>query len=327
MSSFARRYFITGGAGFIGSHLVERLLAEGHFVTVVDDLSTGRWQNIAELNEKEKFRAIVASAGDAQLVEREVQSADFVFHLASAVGVKLIVDEPVETVRRIVRPTELITDACSKYRVPLLLTSTSEVYGKSDKIPFCEEADVVIGPTSKRRWVYAVAKMLDEFYLLAHYQKTSLPVRIVRLFNTVGPRQSAQYGMVLPRFVEAALRGDPLYVYGDGAQRRCFSSVHDIVSGLIAVSRCEGAVGKVVNLGSDEEISIHDLAKRVVEKIGSVSPIRFKSYEEAYGPNFDDMLRRVPCLNRAKDLIGWNPKDSLDTIIEQVIEDKKGIKA
>lgn len=325
MSANPQRYLITGGAGFIGSHLVERLLAEGRAVTVVDDLSTGSWNNIAAASGHERFRAVIASADDAALIEREIQSADFVFHLASAVGVKLIVDEPVETVRRIIRPTERITDACSKYRVPILLTSTSEVYGKSDEIPFCEEKDVVIGPTSKRRWAYAVAKMLDEFYLLAHWRKTGLPVRIVRLFNTVGPRQSAQYGMVLPRFVEAALAGNPLYVYGDGKQRRCFSSVRDIVTGLIAVSRCGEAVGKVVNLGSEEEISILDLARRVIEKTGSKSAIQLKSYEEIYGPNFDDMLRRVPSLKRAKELIGWNPSDTLDMIIEQVIADKKSV--
>lgn len=319
-----RHYLITGGAGFIGSHLAQRLLSEENNVTIIDDLSTGSWNNIAPLADQKRFRAVIASADDEALIEREAQNCDFVFHLASAVGVKLIVDEPVETVRRIIRPTERITDVCSKYRVPILLTSTSEVYGKSDKIPFCEEEDVVIGPTSKRRWAYAVAKMLDEFYLLAHFRNTGLPVRIVRLFNTVGPRQSAQYGMVLPRFVEAALAGETLYVYGDGKQRRCFSSVRDIVGGLIAVSDCEGAVGKVVNLGSDEEISIGDLARRVIEKTGSASKIALKSYDEAYGPGFDDMRRRVPSLVRAKELIGWNPQDKLDDIIWQVIENKKG---
>lgn len=319
------RYLVTGGAGFIGSHLARRLLTDGYSVTIIDDLSTGRWSNIAGIANQENFRAIIASAGDTALIDQEVQTADFVFHLASAVGVKLIVDEPVETVRRIVRPTEIITDACSKYRKPILLTSTSEVYGKSARIPFREEEDVVIGPTSKRRWAYAVAKMLDEFYLLAHFQKTSLPIRIVRLFNTVGPRQAAQYGMVLPRFVEAALAGEPLYVYGNGKQRRCFTSVRDIIGGLVAISNSPDAVGKVINLGSDEEISINDLAKRVVRATGSASKIRFKSYEEAYGPNFDDMLRRVPCLDRARSLIGWNPQDKLDDIIRQVIEDKKTI--
>jgi len=318
-----KRYLITGGAGFIGSHLAERLLAQGHAVTVLDDLSTGRWSNIESIAEKDGFRALIASADEADLIEREVQSASFVFHLASAVGVRLIVDEPVESVRRIIRPTERVADACARYHKPMLLTSTSEVYGKSEKIPFREEENVVIGPTSKRRWSYAVAKMLDEFYLLAYYQKMSLPVRIVRLFNTVGPRQAAQYGMVLPRFVEAALADRPLYVYGDGTQKRCFSSVRDIVEGLIAVSESKEAVGKVVNLGSEEEISIRELAERVIRMTGSKSEIRFISYEEAYGPNFDDMDRRVPCLDRAKAYIGWNPSDSFDDIIRMVIEDKK----
>lgn len=318
-----QKYLVTGGAGFIGSHLAERLLADGHDVTVIDDLSTGRWSNIAPLAERENFRAVIADADDAELVDREVSRCDFVYHLASAVGVKLIVDQPVETVRRIVRPTERITDACSKYRKAILLTSTSEVYGKSEKIPFREEDDIVSGPTSKRRWAYATAKALDEFYLLAHYAQTSLPVRIVRLFNTVGPRQSAQYGMVLPRFVEAALADEPLYVYGDGEQRRCFSAVADIIEGLVKISASAGAVGRVVNLGSNEEVSINALAARVIALTGSKSEIRYKTYDEAYGRNFDDMRRRIPSLERAQQLIGWNPKYSLDDIIRQVIDDKK----
>ncbi|MBQ3454742.1 MAG: GDP-mannose 4,6-dehydratase [Thermoguttaceae bacterium] len=318
------KYLITGGAGFVGSHLAERLLDEGHSVTVLDDLSTGRWENIGPLADdrrfKDRFQAVIASADDEALLERLVPPVDFVFHLASAVGVKLIVDDPVGAVQRIVRPTERIADACARYRKPILLTSTSEVYGKSDKIPFREDENVVIGPTCKHRWAYAVAKMLDEFYLLAHYKRSSLPVRIVRLFNTVGPRQTGQYGMVLPRFVDAALAGEPLLVCGDGKQMRCFTSVRDVVRGLIDVSRCPAAVGKVINLGSDEEISIAELAERVVKMTGSSSPIRYISYEEAYGPNFDDMRRRVPCLDRAKELIGWRRDDTLDDVIGQVID-------
>ncbi len=319
-----KRYLITGGAGFIGSHLSSRLLDEGAQVTVIDDLSTGRWRNIAPLEANPRFRSIIADAGDAGLIEKEVPCHDFVFHLASAVGVKLVVEKPVDTVRRIVRPTERIVDACARYRKPILLTSTSEVYGISEKIPFLETDSVVIGPTNKPRWAYATAKMLDEFYLLAHYKETALPVFIVRLFNTVGPRQSGQYGMVVPRFVEAALSGEPLIVHGDGKQRRCFSSVLDVVGGLLALSESNDAIGKVVNLGSDVEISIEDLARRVVALCESSSEIHYKSYEEVYGAEFEDMRRRVPSLERARNLIGWNPEYSIDDVIRQVIADKKG---
>ena len=322
-----KHYLVTGGAGFVGSHLCAKLLTGGNFVTVLDDLSTGSWGNIAPLAGNPNFRAIVAGVDDEALVEREVPNADFVFHLASAVGVRLVVEHPVETVRRIVRPTERLVDACSKYRKPILLTSTSEVYGKSELIPFREEDCVVLGPTVKPRWAYATAKMLDEFYLLAHFKETALPVYIVRLFNTVGARQTGQYGMVLPRFVEAALAGDPLIVHGDGGQKRCFCSVLDVVEGLVRLSETPAAIGKVVNLGSNSEISILDLAKQVRELCGSSSEIRFKSYEEVFGAGFDDMRRRVPSLERAEELIQWRPKYSIDDVIRQVIADKKGIEA
>ena len=313
-----KNHLITGGAGFIGSHLTEALLTAGERVTVIDDLSTGRWENIAALEDNPNFRAIIASVDDRALVEQEVPRHDFVYHLASAVGVKLIIERPVETVQRIVRTTDTLVEAAARYRRPLLLTSTSEVYGKSDAVPFHEDSDVVMGPTSKRRWAYAGAKMLDEFLCLAHHYQSSLPVYIVRLFNTVGPRQSGQYGMVLPRFVTAALRGEPLEVYGDGTQQRCFCSVFDVVEALLRIRNEPKAVGKIINLGSNEEISMTALAKRVVDRCRSSSPIVLVPYEQAYGPGFDDMKRRVPDLQRAEELLGWKPRTTLDEIIDQI---------
>lgn len=309
------KYLITGGAGFIGSHLTEYLLDQGNEVVIVDDLSTGSWENLPRSEKNPNFRPFVADAADVVLMEREIRDVDFVFHLASSVGVKLIVSRPVDSIRRIVRQTEVVVDLCAKYRKPVLLTSTSETYGKSESVPFREDMDVLLGPSCKNRWSYAVAKLLDEFYLLAHREQTALPVYIVRLFNVVGPRQTGHYGMVMPRFIAAALKNEPLLVYGDGSQTRCFSSVHDIVKGLAAFAQAPDAAGEVVNLGTDSEISIIDLAKRVVELCQSSSEIKTISFTEAYGPNFDDMQRRVPCLDKAKRLIGWNPTRSLDDII------------
>lgn len=309
------KYLITGGAGFIGSHLTEYLLDQGNEVVIVDDLSTGSWENLPRSEKNPNFRPFVADAADVVLMEREIRDVDFVFHLASSVGVKLIVSRPVDSIRRIVRQTEVVVDLCAKYRKPVLLTSTSETYGKSESVPFREDMDVLLGPSCKNRWSYAVAKLLDEFYLLAHREQTALPVYIVRLFNVVGPRQTGHYGMVMPRFIAAALKNEPLLVYGDGSQTRCFSSVHDIVKGLAAFAQIPDAAGEVVNLGTDSEISIIDLAKRVVELCQSSSEIKTISFTEAYGPNFDDMQRRVPCLDKAKRLIGWNPTRSLDDII------------
>ncbi len=308
-------YLITGGAGFVGSHLTEYFLNRGDSVSIVDDLSTGAWENVAAFEGRSNFRAYVADAADPVLLEGLIREADFVFHLASSVGVKLIVSQPVDAIRRIIRPTENVVDLCAKYRRPVLLTSTSETYGKSSEAPFREDMDVVLGPSCKNRWAYAVAKLVDEFYLLAHRRQTSLPVYIARLFNVVGPRQTGAYGMALPRFVAAALRGEPLQVCGDGLQTRCFSSVFDIVEGLARLSESKEAVGLAVNLGSDEEISIRELAERVVKICDSKSPIEFVDYESVYGPNFDDMRRRVPSLERARKLIDWRPRRTLDEII------------
>ena len=311
---------ITGGAGFIGSHLAEALLREGCQVTVLDNLSTGKWGNIDRFKDRPGFRAIVAHCEERQLMEAEVSRHDLVYHLASAVGVKLIIEKPVETVETIFHSTDVVLKAASKFRRPVLLTSTSEVYGKSEAIPFKEDADVVMGPTSKRRWAYACAKALDEFLALAHYYQTHLPVHIVRLFNTVGPRQTGQYGMVLPSFVRQALENKPMTVYGDGSQRRCFCSVFDVVDALVRLPQAPAAAGKVVNIGSQEEVTIQELAERVKVACKSKSEIVHVPYDDAYGPGFDDMRRRVPDLTRVKELIGWTPKHNLDAIITQVAE-------
>jgi UDP-glucose 4-epimerase len=316
----SERILITGGAGFIGSHLADALLGGGASVTVVDNLSTGKWANIDHLQEHANFRAIIASCEDRGLIEQEVAQCDAVYHLASAVGVKLIIERPVETVETIFHGTDVVFKAASKFRKPVLLTSTSEVYGKSEAIPFKEDADVVMGPTSKRRWAYACAKALDEFLALAHYYQTHLPVYIVRLFNTVGPRQTAQYGMVLPTFVRQALKGDPITIYGDGTQRRCFCSVLDVVDALKRLPFTPAAAGKVVNVGSQEEVSIRELAERIKARTHSQSEIRTISYDAAYGPGFDDMMRRVPDLTRVNQLIDWKPRHDLNAIIDQVTD-------
>lgn len=318
------RVLITGGAGFIGSHLAESLLDDGCQVTVIDDLSTGRWSNIAHLEQQPGFRIIVADAGDQPLLREETPKHDLVYHLASAVGVKLIIEQPVRTVETIVRATDVVLNECARYRRPVLITSTSEVYGKSRAVPFVESDDVVMGPTEKRRWAYACAKALDEFLALAHFYETSLRVNIVRLFNTVGPRQSAQYGMVLPNFVRQALENRPVTVFGDGSQTRCFCSVFDIVEGLKRLPLVEQAAGQVVNLGSQQEVSMLDLARRVIARCGSTSDISLIPYSEAYGPGFDDMMRRVPDLTRAQQLINWNPRYDLDAIVGQVVADVSG---
>ena len=322
---------ITGGAGFVGSHLAEALLGgvtatspgtglAGNDVriTILDNLSTGNWANCRHLARDPRFRAVIADAEDETLVREEVSHHDFVFHLASAVGVRRIVDSPVETLRTMVRATDCVFDACNRYRRPVLFTSSSEVYGKSAQIPFAESQDVTIGPTGKRRWAYACAKMLDEFLALAHFHESELPVRIVRLFNTVGPRQTGRYGMVLPRFVGQALRGEELTVYGDGTQTRCFCDVRDVVRGLIAVAECEMAVGRVVNIGTSDEVSIAELAQRVIDLCGSVALIRRIPFDVAFGSDFDDMQRRVPDTTLIRSLCDWTPEIPLDRTIRDI---------
>ena len=313
--------FITGGAGFIGSHLAESLLDGGHRVTVLDDLSTGRYSNVAHLEGREDFTLIIDSVLNDRLVEKLIREADCVYHLASAVGVKLILEEPVRTIETIFRGTDIVLRHCMRFRKRVVIASTSEVYGKGTTVPFGEDDDVLTGATCKHRWSYACAKALDEFLALAHWRETRLPVTIARLFNTVGPRQVGQYGMVVPRFVEAALKDEPLTVYGDGRQTRCFAHVLDIVDALGRMPQLPSCFGKVINLGNDEEISINELAQVTVEVINSRSEIRHVPYEEAYGEGFEDMLRRVPGLDRARALLGYKPKRDLRTIILDVAAD------
>jgi UDP-glucose 4-epimerase len=314
---------VTGGAGFIGSHLCRALLAQGEEVLVIDDLSTGTYDNLAELEDDKRLRLIVDNVNNSTLVDECVREASAVYHLASAVGVRLIIDQPVRTIESIVGGTESVLRACARYRRPFLLTSTSEVYGKGSKVPFSENDDTVMGATSTRRWSYACAKALDEFLALAHWVESKLPVTVVRLFNTVGPRQTGQYGMVVPGFVKQALNGEAITVYGDGQQSRCFAHVQDVVDALITLMQCPQARGQVINVGNNQEITIQALAERVKTLAGSKSAIVNIPYEQAYGEGFDDMRRRVPDLSKVQSLIGYQPKRNLDQIILDVIESKK----
>lgn len=314
---------VTGGAGFIGSHLCRTLLTEGHDVVVLDDLSTGTYQNLEGIEDGKRLRLIVDSVNNAALVDQCVREADYVYHLASAVGVRLIIDQPVHTIESIVGGTETVLKSCARYRRPFLLTSTSEVYGKGSKVPFTEDDDTVMGPTSTRRWSYACAKALDEFLALAYWVESRLPVTVVRLFNTVGPRQTGQYGMVIPSFVEQALAGKPITVFGDGTQSRCFAHVQDVVGALNALRGCKAAHGQVMNIGNDQEITIMDLARKVKEMTGSNSEIRLVPYVQAYGAGFDDMHRRVPNLAKIHRLIGYRPTRTLEDILRDVIAEKR----
>jgi len=312
------RYLITGGAGFIGSHLGERLLADGHEVLALDDLSTGRYDNVAHLEGHPGFILRVASVTEAEEVNRCVAECHAVFHLASAVGVRLVVDEPVRTIETIVNGTDVVLRACARYRRAVLLTSTSEVYGKGVKVPFSEGDDCVMGPTTTRRWAYACAKALDEFLALAHWHEARLPVVVARLFNTVGPRQTGRYGMVIPRFVAQGLAGEPITVYGDGTQTRCFAHVADVVDALARLLEHPQARGEVYNIGNDQEISMLALAERVRDRTGGRSPIRLVPYGEAYTAGFEDMMRRVPDLSKIRRLIGYAPSRDLDQILVDV---------
>ena len=314
------RALLTGGAGFIGSHLGELLIEQGHSVTVIDDLSTGRHSNIAHLEGDSHFTLVIDTVLDESLMEALVGECDVVFHLASAVGVDLIIDKPVHAIETIIEGTLVVLRYARRYRKKVLITSTSEVYGKGSKVPFAEDDDTVHGPTTTRRWSYAAAKAIDEFLAFAHWYETRLPVVCVRLFNTVGPRQVGQYGMVIPRFVSQALHGEPITVYGDGEQTRSFCHVQDVVRALVALMNCKEAVGRVVNIGSDEEVSINHLAERVKALAHSDSPIIHIPYGEAYAEGFEDMKRRVPDTSRANGLIGFQPTYSLDQILESVIE-------
>ena len=321
------RFLITGGAGFIGSHLAERLLAGGHSVAVLDDLSTGREKNIAHLRGQAGFEFVRDSVENESTVGVLMARCEGVFHLASAVGVQLIIDQPVRTISTTIHGTEVVLEAAHKFGRPVLITSSSEVYGKGTRVPFSEDDDVVMGPTRHTRWCYAYAKGIDEFLGLAHQKQFGLPVTIVRLFNTVGPRQVGRYGMVLPRFVEAALNGKPLQVYGDGRQTRCFCHVSDVVWALTRLMEKVENAGQVFNLGSDVEISIAALARRVIEICGSKSVVENISYEKAYGQAFDDLSRRVPKLDRIRSAISFEPQHGLDDIIRSVIAEHRTMPA
>lgn len=309
---------ITGGAGFVGSHLADRLMKGGHKVTVVDDLSTGCYSNVEHLDGRSNFRLIIDTVLNDRLMEETIKDSDQVFHMASAVGVKLIMDHPVKTIETIFRGTDVVLKYCSRYRKRVLIPSTSEVYGKGTSIPFREDDDILKGATNKHRWAYACAKELDEFLALAHWKETRLPVVVIRLFNTVGPRQTGQYGMVIPRFVKAALTNQPIPVFGNGEQSRCFGHVSDIVEGLEKAIDTPSCYGQVINLGSSEEVMIKDLAKKIVDMLGSESEVRYFSYDEIYGEGFEDMQRRVPSIEKAERLIEFRPARTLDNIINDV---------
>jgi UDP-glucose 4-epimerase len=311
---------ITGGAGFIGSHLAEKLLGAGHEVVAVDDLSTGSMENLRGVESNADFSFVYDNVRNAETMHILIEQCDVVFHLAAAVGVQLIVDRPVHTIETNIHGTEVVLEIANKFRRKVLIASTSEVYGKSETVPFHEDDDTVLGSTRFSRWSYACSKAIDEFLALAYFEQYGLPVVVARLFNTVGPRQTGQYGMVIPRFVERALKGEALMVYGTGAQRRCFGYVGDVVEAIIALMDCAEAPGRVYNIGSNEEISIEELAEKIIEMTGSGSVIKRVSYEEAYGKPFDDMLRRQPCLERIRETVGYEPRTSLDEILKEVIE-------
>lgn len=314
------KILITGGAGFVGSHLADRFHSEGHEITVIDNLSTGRYSNVEHLEGEKNFRLIIDTVLNETLMEELIRETDRVFHMASAVGVKLIMERPVQTIETIFRGTDVVLGFCSRYRKRVLIPSTSEVYGKGISVPFKEEDDLLTGATHKHRWAYACAKTLDEFLALAHWKETRLPVAVVRLFNTVGPRQTGQYGMVVPRFVKSALKNEPIQVHGDGTQARCFGHVLDVVEGLAKTLETSGCFGQVMNLGNDEEVTIKGLAEKAIEMTGSESEIQFIPYEEAYGEGFEDMRRRVPSLEKARRLIGYQPTRKLEDIINDVAD-------
>lgn len=313
-----RSFLITGGAGFIGSHLTEALLARGDSVVALDNLSTGRLANLDPVASHPHFRFVHASVLDELAVDEAVHGVDVVVHLAAAVGVKLIVEHPLRSLTTNIRGSEIVLEAAHRYRRKILLASTSEIYGKAGG-PLHETTDRVIGPPSVARWAYSTAKAVDEILAFAYHKERGLPTVVVRLFNTVGPRQSPAYGMVVPRLVRQAIAGEPLTVFGDGTQTRCFCHVRDVVRALIALLDDERAEGDVFNVGSTEEISIHQLAMRIIERSRSGSPIEFVPYERAYESGFEDMARRVPDIRKVQALTGWQPSHTLDEILDETI--------
>src|SRR4051812_7836550 len=319
-SSDRVRALITGGAGFIGSHLSEALLNAGHQVLVMDNLATGSFDNIAHVKGQPGFEYFIDSVNNEPLLAELIDRSDVVFHLAAAVGVKLIVEQPVHTIENNVHGTEVVLKHANKKKKLVVVASTSEVYGKSNDVPFREDSDLVLGPTPKHRWAYACSKAIDEFLALAYWKERKLPVIIVRFFNTVGPRQTGQYGMVIPNFVRQSLAGEPITVFGDGTQRRSFTHVSDVVGALLKLVREPKAIGLVINIGNTEEVSMLQLAERVRQLSGSESSIKLIPYDEAYESGFEDMPRRVPALERVKELIGYETENTLDDILTQVID-------
>ncbi|MBI2424945.1 MAG: GDP-mannose 4,6-dehydratase [Candidatus Hydrogenedentes bacterium] len=314
------RVLVTGGAGFIGSHLCDALAARGDQVFVLDDLSTGRFQNIEHLPGVE---CIIDTCLNQEIVRDLVREVDVVYHLAATVGVQLVVNHPIQTIVNNIRGTEVVLEETCRYRRRLLITSTSEVYGKGSREVFGEEDDRVIGPTHRHRWCYAASKAIDEFLALAYWFEKRHPVVIVRLFNTVGPRQMGRYGMVIPNLVEQALRNEPLTVFGDGKQTRCFTNVTDVVPALVKLMDRKDINGEVYNIGSTQSVSIEDLAKRIAEKTGSTSELVFVPYDQAYGPGYEDMRHRAPCLEKIHQAIGYAPSSSLDQILDLIIAEKR----
>ena len=318
-----KKILITGGAGFIGSHLAEIFLDEGAKVVALDDFSTGSVDNVAHLRDNPLFSLIEGQVQDTDLLDGLVKDCDYIYHLAAAVGVKLIVEQPIKTIKTNIYGTEAVLEAAAKYRKRLLIASTSEVYGKSENVPFSEDDDVVYGSTKHTRWSYACSKAIDEFLALAFYKQYGLEVLVTRFFNTVGPRQTGQYGMVVPRFVRAALRDEPITIYGNGKQSRCFSYVGDVAQAAKSLAESGKAFGQVYNLGSDEEVSIDAVADKIIALTGSKSEKVFIDYHQAYGENFDDMQRRVPSLEKARLAIGYKPKYSLEQTLKAIIDFEK----
>jgi UDP-glucose 4-epimerase len=314
---------ITGGAGFIGSHLAERLLQTGHDVVVVDNLSTGSLKNLQNIEKHPKFRFVYDDVRNSETMHILIEQCDMVFHLAAAVGVQMIVDRPVHTIETNIHGSEVVLKIANKFCKKVLIASTSEVYGKSETVPFREDDDTILGSTKFSRWAYACSKAIDEFLGQAYYEQYGLPVIIARFFNTIGPRQTGRYGMVVPRFIERALENEPILIYGTGQQTRCFSYVGDTLDGVVALMNHPDVPGRVYNIGSTEEITVEGLADKIIELTGSKSEKKFLSYEEAYGRAFDDMMRRVPCLDRIKKTVGYEPKTSLEQTLKIVIEDIK----
>ncbi len=315
-----RHALITGGAGFIGSHLAETLLARDYTVTIIDNLSTGQISNLHAVEDHPRLRVAIEDIRNTNVMDRLVSECDLIFHLAAAVGVQRIIQQPIETIETNIGGTEVVLKTARRYRKKVLIASTSEVYGKGVRIPFTEDDDSLLGATTRSRWSYAASKAIDEFLALAYHREVNLPVVVFRLFNTVGPRQSGQYGMVLPRFARWALKNEPIQVYGDGAQQRCFCNVNNVIQAIAALSETPEAIGEVINIGSSDEISILQLAERVRDLAGSTSEIRCIPYEEAYEAGFEDFRRRIPSLEKIERLTGWKPTTPLDDTIRQILD-------